>query len=103
VGEPTDGDEVNAGLGNLPRGLGRDAARGLANGAVTDHRDAAIEIIERHVVEQHGVDADAERFFELGECIDLDFDLDKVADVSAGATDADCDSSRSSRRTTAMT
>src|SRR3984957_20463515 len=88
MGEPADGDEVDARLRNPPCGLGRNAARGLADRAVADHSDAALEIVQRHIVEEHGVDADAERLFELSERVDLDLDLDKVADIGAGAADS---------------
>jgi hypothetical protein len=88
MGEPADGDEVDARPRNPPCGLGRNAARGLADRAVADHSDAALEIVQRHIVEEHGVDADAERLFELSERVDLDLDLDKVADIGAGAADS---------------
>ena len=45
------------------------------------------EIVERHIVEQHGVDAYAERLFELVERVDLDLDLDEMADMAAHAPD----------------
>src|ERR1700722_13980389 len=62
VGEPADGDEVDAGLSNASRSLGRHAAGGLADRAAADHCDGALEIVERHVVEQYRVNTDAERF-----------------------------------------
>jgi hypothetical protein len=48
---------------------------------------AGAYIVERHVVEQHGVDAGAERLFELRQRVDLDLDLDQVADMAAHAAD----------------
>ena len=75
-------------------GLRRHAAGGLADRAAADHCDGALEIVERHVVEQHSVDADAERLFELGERIDLDLDLDKMSDIGAGAADRLADRTR---------
>ena len=45
------------------------------------------KIVERHVVEQHGVDARAQRLFELGKRVDLDLDLDEMPDMAAHAPD----------------
>ena len=87
MGEPADGDEVDASLGDSRCGLRRRAAGGLADRAAADHCDGALEIVERHVVEEDSVDANAERLFELGERIDFDLDLDQVPDIGAGAAD----------------
>ena len=42
--------------------------------------DGAAQLLGRHVVKQHRIDANGERFFELRQCIDLAFYLDEVPD-----------------------
>ena len=53
----------------------------LGDRPAADHRDRAAQVVERHVVEQHGVDAGAQRLVELGQRVDLDLDLDEMADM----------------------
>ena len=47
------------------RGEG-DAARGLGHGAAVHHAHGLSQLLWRHVVEQHGVDADGEGFVQAG-------------------------------------
>jgi hypothetical protein len=74
----SDRDEVDAGLGDHGGSLEADPPRRLADRPAADHRNRAAQVVERHVVEQHGVDAGAKRLLEVGERLDLDLDLDEM-------------------------
>src|SRR5262245_23551390 len=91
VGEPADRDQVDAGGGNGGRGCRRDTARGLGDRPAADDGNGPAELFGQHVVEQHRIDAGSERLLQLGERIDLDLDLDQVADAAARAPDGRLD------------
>ena len=67
VREPADRNEIDPGFRDRRRGFEIHAARGFADNATADHRDALSQLVERHVVEQDGIDANAERLFKLRE------------------------------------
>ncbi len=69
------------------RGLGGDAARSFRDRPAAGHRDRLPQLLDRHVVEQHGIHADRQRLFELRQRIDLDLDLDQVAGMRLCARD----------------
>src|SRR5207302_8816854 len=85
VGDPTRGDQVDSGGGDLRRGLAGDAARRLGHGAAGHHLDGAAQGRRVHIVEQDRVDAMLQGLGELVERIDFEFDLDKMAGLGAGA------------------
>ena len=91
MGNPADGDDVDAGGGNLTNRLRSNAARRLGNGTATRHGDGADEIGDRHVVEQHDIGACAERLVELFNRVHLDFQCDQMAERRACRLDGGSD------------
>jgi hypothetical protein len=78
VGDPAGRDQVNPGGGDARRGFEGDPPGGFGNGPAVDHGDRPAQVLGCHVVEQHGVDADLQRFGELVEGVDLELDLDEM-------------------------
>ena len=64
VRDPAGGDQIDAGGGDLGRGLDGDAAGGFGHGAAVDHFDRAAHCLRRHIVEQHRIDPDLQRLGE---------------------------------------
>ncbi|KAG1247424.1 hypothetical protein G6F65_020174 [Rhizopus arrhizus] len=65
VGQPTDGDLVDAGRRHLGGRLWRNAARRFRDGPAARHGDGAAQILQAHVVQQHHVHAQRQRHFQL--------------------------------------
>ena len=83
VGEGTDGDEVDAGGGNLADEAQGDAAAGFGEGSAVDLLDGDSKIVDRKVVEENGVDVGGEDRVDLVEAIDFDFQVSGVRNYSA--------------------
>ena len=78
MGEPAYGDQVDTAGGD---GWGRrrcDTTGGFGQSATIHHCHRLAQFIGRHVVEEHGVDADIQRLLELSQGIDLKLYLDHM-------------------------
>ena len=84
VGEGSDGDDVDAGGGDVVDAVEVDAAAGFDEDAAIDLSDGGAEVGNGEVVEQDAVDAGGEDGLDLVEAIDLDFDVGGVGEGGAG-------------------
>ena len=89
--QPAGRNQVDAGGGDCPGGLGGDAAGSFRDRPAAGHRHRLPQLLERHVVEQDGIHADRENLFKLGQRVDLDLDLDEMAGVRFCALDRGSD------------
>jgi len=60
---------------------GGDPAGRLGDRPAGNHHHGLAQIVNRHVVEQHSVRSKRQDLFQLGQRIDLDFDLDEMTDA----------------------
>src|SRR5262249_10229297 len=87
----TDGNKVDAGLGDRPNSVERDAAGRLELGAAGGHGDCLAKLLGRHVVEQDSIGAGFQRLSDLGGRVALDLDREagraRAVDSLADRTD----------------
>src|ERR1043166_5225207 len=78
VGDGAGGNVVHAGLRNAAHGLKCYIAGGFQHRAALGQRNRTAEIVQAHIVQQDGIDAERQGLFELSQRIDFDFDLGHV-------------------------
>jgi hypothetical protein len=65
VGEGADGDEIHAGLGQVPELFPGDAAGHLYQRLFIDHTHGLADLIQVHVVEHDNIRSGGQRFFDF--------------------------------------
>jgi hypothetical protein len=73
MGDPPDGDQINARGGDVGGGRRGYAAGGLRDCSAGRQRDSDAQLLKRHIVEQNRVDAKGRRFFQLIQRINFRF------------------------------
>ena len=76
--QPAGGQQVNTGGGNLAGRVWRDTAGGFGQNMAVHHAHGLGELLGRHVVQQHRVNAARQRLFELCEGVHLDLHLHQM-------------------------
>ena len=82
MGDPAAGEEIDAGCGNESRHFERYPARGFRDGPTIDQAHRFGEHFGGHIIEQDRIDSGIDGLAQLGQSIDLAFDLDQMADMA---------------------
>lgn len=88
MGQPADGDEIDAGCGNNGGGFRVDPAGGFGDRTTGDEFHRFTQLFRRHIVQKNGIDAFLHRLAQLCERIDLHLDLDEMPNTLPGAADS---------------
>ena len=83
MGDPADGEKVDARFRDGTGRFRRDGSRGFGDCTASDASDRFFELRGIHIVEQDLVDPDLEGFVELGECVDFHFELGALGNSGA--------------------
>jgi hypothetical protein len=85
MGECTDRNQIDAGLGDRAHGVEVDVAGGFEDDGVADNLARGPQIVERHVVEQDRGRAMRDRLLDLRQRFAFDFDAKRVRGDTTGA------------------
>lgn len=88
MGQPAHGDQIDTCRGDGRRRRRGYATRRLGYRPAGNHSHRQTKLVQRHIVEQHGVGGERQDLFQLGQRVDLDFDLDEMADAASSPLDS---------------